>query len=540
MASLNMKKMFSGMLLGVCCTCGVYAANDLIPALMEQGMKNYTNKDYAAAADYLGQVVDMDAEHSQARYYLTYSLALSGDNEKALKHAQILANKFPNEPQYQTLVNQIKAELERQYQKKKHPEAASGKIQKEVMLGGYKSLDKNAELQKPKEDYTPREITPPRPLTELEKAIRKIDEEQYDVAEKMLKDITAKEPKNAKAFHNLGVIEFSKNNFKGAVDYLSKACDLDSKSFESIFLLADAYRNIGDLANAEKSYKKAVDIKKDEFAMGNLANIYIEQGKTKEAAKIYKEIIKKSPKSVEAVVGLAQIKLSEGKSQEALQMVNDSLGKVSDANYIRALVFLENEMNDEALEEIGKAYSSNPGNQRYLQVRALTNVRCMNFTQGMDDANTLLRLNSDNVNARLVMAEGLMATGNDDDAETQLTEIEKHGQIPESCRLRAMLARKQGNKDVAKQQYEKYIELSNGSPKAAYEFAEFLAAEDMKDEAVLYYKEILNKYKDTDYAAKAREGLSRTTGEPVQEAPAAPNEESSDEDSSVRPGKVRF
>ena len=89
----SFKKFIPGMVLGLCCSA--YAAdNSLIPALLDEGMKHYSEKQYSAAADYLGQVVDMDAEHSQARYYLVYSLALSGNQEMALKHAEILAKKL--------------------------------------------------------------------------------------------------------------------------------------------------------------------------------------------------------------------------------------------------------------------------------------------------------------------------------------------------------------------------------------------------------------------------------------------------------------
>ena len=76
------------------CACLLLAANamlcaqDLVPALLDQGLKLYAARDYRGAADYLGQVVDMAKDHDQARYYLAYSLALSGNQEKALEHGR--------------------------------------------------------------------------------------------------------------------------------------------------------------------------------------------------------------------------------------------------------------------------------------------------------------------------------------------------------------------------------------------------------------------------------------------------------------------
>ena len=175
------------------------------------------------------------------------------------------------------------------------------------MLGGYKSLDKNAEMRKPKVDYTPREIKPPRPLTPLEKAVKKIDEEEYDEAESMLNDIVKKDPKNSEAYHNLGVIEMSRYQYKEAINQFKKASELNPKSFQSPFLLADCYRNVGDNLNAEKALKTANEIKYDEFALMNLAEVQIELGKYKEAEDNYTKILNKSPKFSEASVGLAQI-----------------------------------------------------------------------------------------------------------------------------------------------------------------------------------------------------------------------------------------
>ena len=44
----NLKKLIPGLLLGIC--CNAYAGNELIPTLMGEGMKNYSEKKYAAAS----------------------------------------------------------------------------------------------------------------------------------------------------------------------------------------------------------------------------------------------------------------------------------------------------------------------------------------------------------------------------------------------------------------------------------------------------------------------------------------------------------
>ena len=505
----NLKKLVPTMFLGLC--CNAFAANNLIPPLMEQGMKNYSEQKYRAAADYLGQVVDMDPEHSQARYYLVYSLALSGNNEKALKHAEILAKKFPRDQQYKNLVNQIKAEIAKQASPSKSQEVSSGNVQKEVMIGGYKSMDKNSEMREPNVDYTPREITPPKPLTELEKAIRKIDEEDYDTAEKMLKDIIQNEPNNAGAYHNLGVVYMSRNKFAKAAENFLKASKIeDKKGFQTLFLLADCYRSMGDIDKAEKVLVTANELKYDEFALMNLAQIKIEQGKFKEAEKIYNEVMTKSPTFTEASIGLAQIRIGQGKTDEALTMINQALasGSTGEANYVKGLILLANNMDQEALEQFELAIKSSPNNAKYILGRGSAYLKLYDFTHAMDDASEVLNTNPNSKPAIFLIAEAFILTSSEDEAEERLKGISDN--LAEVHRLKGMIAKRRGQDSQARQEYEEYYKKAGAAPAAALEFAEFLESLDNgKSDAITYYNQIIKKFPDSVYATRAKEAIER-------------------------------
>ena len=529
------------MVLGLCCSA--YAAdNGLIPALLDEGMKHYSEKQYSAAADYLGQVVDMDAEHSQARYYLVYSLALSGNQEMALKHAEILAKKFPSDPQYKTLVNQIKAEISRtQANISKNKSTSNTKVEKEVILGGYKSLDKNSELRKPKVDYTPRAIKPPKPLTPLEKAIKKIDEEEYDEAESMFNEIIKKEPKNADAFHNLGVVEMSRFNYKEAIKNFKQASELNPKSFQSPFLMADCYRNIGDHINAEKSLEAASKIKYDEFALMNLAEIQLELGKFKEAEDNYNKILAKSPKFTEASVGLAQIRIGQGKLEEAMNMVNAALsaGNTGEANYVKGLILYANRMYSDALEQIESALRNSPTNPKYILARAQINIEMLDFTRAIDDASAVLNKNPDSIAARLVMAKAFILTSAEDEAEAQLELIAKRGENAEYYKLRGMMAKRRGDNEEAKKNYDKFFQMAGGIPSSAFEYAEFLEnTEGGASDAEAVYQAIVKRFPESVYATRAKESIARlkSSSESTSEDAAFDSQPSS----GIRPGNMKY
>jgi tetratricopeptide (TPR) repeat protein len=537
----SFKKFIPGMVLGLCCSA--YAAdNSLIPALLNEGMKHYSEKQYSAAADYLGQVVDMDAEHSQARYYLVYSLALSGNQEMALKHAEILAKKFPSDPQYKTLVNQIKAEISRtQANISKNNSSSNAKIEKEVILGGYKSLDKNAEMRKPKVDYTPREIKPPKPLTPLEKAIKKIDEEEYDEAESMLNDIVKKDPKNAEAFHNLGVVEMSRFNYKEAINKFKQASELNPKSFQSPFLMADCYRNIGDYINAEKALGAATKIKYDEFALMNLAEIQIELGKFKEAEENFNKILTKSPKFTEASVGLAQIRIGQGKLEEAMSMVNAALaaGSTGEANYVKSLILFANRMYSDALEQIESALRNNPTNPKYILARAQINIEMLDFTRAIDDASAVLNKNPDSIAARLVMAKAFILTSAEEEAEAQLELIAKRGENAEYYKLCGMMAKRRGDNEEARKNYDKFFQMAGGIPSSAFEYAEFLEnSEGGASDAEAVYQAIIKRFPESVYATRAKESIARlkSSNESTSEDAAFDTQPNSN----IRPGNMKY
>lgn len=505
------------MFLGICCSA--FATSDLIPALMEQGIKYYSEKKYDAASDYLGQVVDMEPEHSQARYYLTYCLALSGNNEQALKHAEILAKKFPNEAQYKTLVNQIKKQMGVKAAKKK--KNTSGNIKNEVIIGGYKSSNNNYEVRGPKVDYTPRQMKPSKPLTELEKAIRKMDEEEYDTAESMFKEILKKEPKNSEVVHNLGVIEIARNNYEEAVKHFINATKMNPKNFQSYFLLADCYMNLGEYKKAEAALNNANSIKSDEFALLKLAGVELELGDLKKAENIYNQILSKNPNFYDASVGLAKIRLEKGKVDEAMTLVNEALsnGNRGEANYVKASILILYKMEQEALDELSVALSESPNNTKYLLAKGIANIRLYNYNAAIEAASLVLGINPNSVPAKLIMAEAYIRGSVEDEAEKVLDEIEnkKLGYSGEVHKLRGLLSKRRGDEEDAKKQYEIYYSTDGSKPTVQLEYAEFLESiENEKDYAIDLYKKIAKNFPDTFFATKAKEAIAKLTAKPAE------------------------
>jgi len=514
---------------------GLSSALDLVPALLDQGLRLYAAKDYSGAADYLGQVVDMAPEHEQARFYLVYSLAMSGNRELALSHARRLATAKPAEKQYSDLVKQLEGEIAK-VQQQKQQQTTVRSVPKEVVLGGYKSLDT---MREPMVSTQTREIAPPREKTPLDLAIEKIDEELYASATILLKEILAKEPANSKALHHLGLVKFNTGNYSEALKDFEKALAADSKSFQSRFLMGDCYRAMDDYKKAEEQFRKAIEIKEDVFAMLNLADAIVKQGRLKEAEEVFDKILKKDAEVSDARIGLAQIKLYQGKIEDASEMVNKVIAAGSgnpEASYIKALILIENKLFDEAAEEAGKAMLAVPGSLKYRALRALALVRGFNVARGLEEAAAILREFPDNLDARLVLAEGLIMSGAVGDAEEHLQAVEKKMRHPQVPYLRASAALRNGEKDKAKEYFSEYLQLSAGQPRASFEYAQFLETSGQEEDAMVAYREITEQFKETAYAQQAEEGIARLSDKVKGESGGAKTPESQN----LRPGKVKF
>jgi tetratricopeptide (TPR) repeat protein len=517
-------------LLGFCCSG--YGQN-LVPELFDQGMRLYAEKDYSGASDYLGQVVDMEPAHDQARYYLVFCLSSTGHNDKALTHAQILTKKYPEQKQYTQLVAQLKKSIAGE-KKRKAERKSPRSVPKEVMLGGYKSKDT---VYKPKMPEKTRDIKPPRKLTKLEKAIRLIDEDYNASAAIMLDEILASEPKNTKAMHYHGVIKFNEGYFQEAQKWFQKATEIDPKSFQTLFLLGDCYRVYDDYEKAARQFKKAVEVKDDVFAKLNLADCYMKINRIKDAEKIYQKISDKDANIAEAALGMAQIKMLSGYTHEASEMVNNVL--VSDPNnaeahYIKAHILMDGGLYDDAADHVRAAHKLYPDNLKYKSLLALAMIRAFRVAPGLELASSILPVAPDSVDARLAIAEGLILSGAFSDAEEHLQNVESRMKHPETHRLRALWATKTGKTEEAAEHYRSYIALTDGRPRPYMEYAEFLESKQNYADALTAYEEIAGLFKDTAFAKIAKAKIEELREKTAQ---GGSNKGPSE---NYRKGKVKF
>ena len=224
-----------------------------------------------------------------------------------------------------------------------------------------------------------------------------------------------------------------------------------------------------------------------------------------------------------------------------MSMVNAALasGNTGEANYVKALILYTSRMYNEALEQVEAAISTNPNNFKYKLARAQINIEMLDFTRAIDDANAVLTKNPDSVAARLVIAKAFILTSAEEEAEAQLAEIAKKGENAEYYKLCGMMAKRRGDDEEAKKNYEKFFQMAGGIPSSALDYAEFLeSSNEGKGDAEEVYNAIIKRFPESVFAERAREALSRlkSSDESTSEDAAFDSKPSSN----LRPGNMKY
>ncbi len=528
------------------------SGQDLINSLLDQGMRHYAQQNWAAAADYLGQVCDMAPDHHTARYYLVYSLLMMKKYPAALKEASTLVERQPGVPQYVQLRDQVQQAMAATLAAQTGPGAPAGTRRpgvppKEVVLGGYEPL-KGKTLEEPKMPTGPRpgKPTPAKPPTPLEQAISYLDGGDYAEATRLLDDLLKKEPKNAKVLHHRGVVELNQRLYPAAVSWFKKAVEADPKSFETWFLLGEIAAREGRLKDAEDAFQKAVAIKQDVFALVNLGDVLRRQGQPKKALEIYEKVIKLDSNVLEAKINLAEAQLDLGRIDDATVLINEVLTanpSNGQAHFVKGKLLYRSDLLDDAISEIKLALNTASDNAEYQLFLGKVLLKAFRTGEASERGAAVLRDNPQSFEARLLLAEAMLMEGQTGDAEEHVNQAEKIRSSPELARLRALIARRNGDNDKAKTFFQTYLSQDPDNGYAYLEYGDMLEKSGDIPSALEVYRLIKTRFAGTQFADNAEIRLAALGGSAAGNEPALPGGGYTPPPIAkppAKPGKVRY
>jgi tetratricopeptide (TPR) repeat protein len=303
---------------------------------LNMGTLYQSKKDYITAINAYDSILQMDPEHTKARFYKGQSLKESGDLDGAAKEFQYLINKNPNNA---TAKEELFDTIRR------YPNT-------EEVAGIFKSFAEN---------------NPTDPLAQFQYALNLHTNKIYDEALVYYKKSLALDPKFTEAYLNIANIYKEKNQVSTAISTLENGLKILPKNQKLTALLNTLksenidirYQNAlqkhkhGKYADAINEYLSIMQVSEpDSDLYLNLGAAYQAAKKLPEAVNAYKKAIQLNSKNSTAYYYLGTVYSAQNKNAEAVANYKKALTLDPNNNEIKlALKDAQENLSNAALQK---------------------------------------------------------------------------------------------------------------------------------------------------------------------------------------------
>ncbi len=280
----------------------------------------------------------------------------------------------------------------------------------------------------------------------------------YSKAEEFFEKANAIAPGTAFVHAALGMSKLGQGDNERAILELEKATSMDAKAaqpgivlvmthmrmkeFDKAFaaiqklekeqpdnpivhnLKGGVYLGKKDTANARASFEKAVALQPTYFAaVQNLAQLDIQNKQPEVAKKRFQAILEKDPKNMQAQLALASLALTQGKNDEARELLERASNEHSEAIQPASLLiahYVRTGDKQKALTLAAKLQSTNPGKPEFLGLLAEAQLANDDKAAALESYNKLGVLHPDSAVIHYRIAAMNMAVQNEAAALTAL------------------------------------------------------------------------------------------------------------------------
>jgi len=167
-----------------------------------------------------------------------------------------------------------------------------------------------------------------------------------------------------RAHFYLGLALIADRRYRESLDALNIALDLDPDHLQSLVALGDAYLKLGDLAEAEAGYFRALKFR-PEFpaALDGLARVRESRAEYDAAVELFRRAIASNRGFAPAYTNLGDLYLRQGKFEEAVELLEEAIAvrpDFADGLNRLALAYGRLGLNNEAIATIQKAIEIEP------------------------------------------------------------------------------------------------------------------------------------------------------------------------------------
>jgi tetratricopeptide (TPR) repeat protein len=198
----------------------------------------------------------------------------------------------------------------------------------------------------------------------LQKAVEAHQANRPDEAERLYREVLAREPRNFHARHMLGVVLAQTGRVALGAEMIAAAIALEPNN-------AEAHNNLGNLLNmqrrfadARQAYETAVAQKPDYVAAhNNLGLLHLGEGRTEKAIACFRRTIELDPDFAAGVYNLAVTYQAQGRAGEAIaayRRVIEIVPGYAEAHHNLAVLLRAGGKQEEAIESFRRANRATP------------------------------------------------------------------------------------------------------------------------------------------------------------------------------------
>lgn len=242
--------------------------------------------------------------------------------------------------------------------------------------------------------------------------------ERAEEAERTLCEVVAAAPSFAKPHEDLGFLLVQANRPADALPFLERATRLDPSLERAWFTLGKALALLRRGPEADVAFEKCFALSPERRVMA-LAAEHQKEGRLEEAERLYRQVLRESPRNVDAMRLLALIALGADHADDAENLLEQAIAIAPD--FMLAILDLgrlrkEQDRYGEALECFDRAIALEPSQPQAHYLRAATLARASFTHEAIDSYRQCLKLRPDHIGALLGLGHVLKAVGDTEGA----------------------------------------------------------------------------------------------------------------------------
>jgi Flp pilus assembly protein TadD len=130
-------------------------------------------------------------------------------------------------------------------------------------------------------------------------------------------------PSEAKKEFNSALKKARNRNCNAALSHLMKAVEIFHSYAEAHNAIGNCYVQLQEMERAENAFMQAVALTPSVYPALNLADVYLQGGKLKEADELLTTVLQRNPTEADAYYGLAAVRYRQERLEEAESLANE-------------------------------------------------------------------------------------------------------------------------------------------------------------------------------------------------------------------------